>query len=114
MHRALPDTDMEECGICCYEYGPGREAHSLDGCVHVICASCLGHLVGKDGTVTCPFCRALCTLPSNLLHRLCGGIEKVPSRTSWVKKLLQPKKRHQGSRRAGDISKVGVICPFFL
>ncbi|XP_018109278.1 E3 ubiquitin-protein ligase RNF152 isoform X2 [Xenopus laevis] len=88
---------MEECGICFYEYGPGREAQALDGCVHVICASCLLQMVGKDSTVTCPFCRALCALPSDLLYGQRGGTDKVRSRRSWVKKLLQPTKRHQGN-----------------
>ncbi|OCT56148.1 E3 ubiquitin-protein ligase RNF182 [Xenopus laevis] len=92
---------MEECGICCYEYGPGREAFWLDGCVHVICASCLGHLVGKSGTIMCPYCRAFSALPSDQLYGLCGGSEKGRSHRSWIKRLFHPRKRHQASRGQG-------------
>ncbi|KAE8620398.1 hypothetical protein XENTR_v10010222 [Xenopus tropicalis] len=105
---------MEECGICVYQYGPGREAQALAGCVHMVCTSCLRHMAGTDGTVTCPYCRARCALPSNLRPPMCGRTEKGRSRRSWVKKLFQPTKRRQGTQRQGNIGNVAVICPFFL
>ncbi|KAE8620397.1 hypothetical protein XENTR_v10010221 [Xenopus tropicalis] len=89
---------MEECGICCYEYGPGREPQPLDGCVHVICTLCLMELVGKRGAIMCPYCRAFSALPSDHLYGVCGGSKKGRSHRSWLKRLFHSTKRHQGSR----------------
>ncbi|XP_041441459.1 E3 ubiquitin-protein ligase RNF182-like [Xenopus laevis] len=104
---------MEECGICCYEYGQGREAQALKGCVHVICASCLLQMVDKSGTVMCPYCRAISALPSDQLDRLCGGSEKGRSHTCWLKRFFHPAKRHQASRGQGHLLNRTTIRSLF-
>ncbi|KAE8620396.1 hypothetical protein XENTR_v10010220 [Xenopus tropicalis] len=109
------ETAIEECGICYLDFGTARKAQSLAACGHVMCSSCLQHLVAKDGTVTCPYCRAHSALPSDDEDGSSVGSEKGRSPRSWFKRLYKKsKRRRQGSLAHDDIRDLAIMSSFFI
>ncbi|XP_053574265.1 E3 ubiquitin-protein ligase RNF182 [Bombina bombina] len=105
--------DGEECGICYQDYGPDRRPRPLTSCRHTVCEQCLDHLVGKGVDVTCPFCRARSTLPSDEEE----GAEKGLSATKWFKKLCRKSRnrsRRQGAVANEEFKDMAMMCTFIM
>ncbi|OCT90609.1 RING finger protein 227 [Xenopus laevis] len=108
-------TNMEECGICYLDFGAGRKAQSLAACGHVMCTSCLQHLLGKGSTVTCPYCRAPSTLPSDDEDGSSVGSEKGRGPRSWFKRLYKnSRRRHQDNLAQDDLRHLAIMSSYFF
>ncbi|XP_053321193.1 RING finger protein 227-like [Spea bombifrons] len=113
----LPEVNMEECGICYQDYGPGRRPRPLASCRHAVCECCLQRLGAKGGTIACPFCRAHSPLPSDEEDGASDVREKGTGPRGWLKRLCRKSRasfRRQGSLTKEDIRDMALMSSYFL